>query len=159
MVCGAVRKRAGGQQQAHADDKYQGDSCHLWLFRNQANPRTKRLFAGNHRCRAERRLHGCAFDGDLVEKRPSVGNARAVVQPPERQIVAGQLAVDLRQPRRQPHKRVEPVHGQKQQPQRAPDVIPAPIVRLLVEQHVDIGCSVRIQGLRRDINRWTEEAK
>ena len=79
MVCGTVRKRAGGQQQAHADDKYQGDSCHLWLFRNQTDPRAKRLFAGDHRCRAERRLHGCAFDGDLVEKRPSVGNARAVL--------------------------------------------------------------------------------
>ena len=79
MVCGAVRKRAGGQKQTHVDDKYQGDSCHLWFFRNQADPRAERLFAGNHRCGAERRLHGCAFDGDLVEKRPSVGNARAVL--------------------------------------------------------------------------------
>ena len=79
MVCGAVRKRAGGQKQTHADDKYQGDSCHLWLFRNQANPRAKRLFAGNHRCGAEHCLHGCAFARNLVEKRSSVGNARAVL--------------------------------------------------------------------------------
>ena len=79
MVCGAVRKRAGGQQQAHADDKYQGDSCHLRLFRNQTDTRTERFLPGDHRCRAEHRLHGCAFDGYLVEKRSSVGNARAVL--------------------------------------------------------------------------------
>ena len=79
MVCGAVRKRAGGQQQAHANNEHQGDSCHLWLFRNQANPRAKRLFAGNHRCGAEHCLHGCAFARNLVEKRSSVGNARAVL--------------------------------------------------------------------------------
>ena len=96
MVCSAVRKRAGGQQQAHANNEHQGDSCHLRLFRNQADPRAKRLFAGDHRCRAERRLHGRALAGDLVKKRPSVGDARAVLQAPQRQIVAGQLAVDVR---------------------------------------------------------------
>ena len=79
MICGAVRKRAGGQKQTHANNEHQGDSCHLRLFRNQTNARTERFLPGDHRRRAERRLHGCAFDGYLVEKRSPVGNARAVL--------------------------------------------------------------------------------
>ena len=159
LLRSAVCKCACRKQQHRAEHQRQRDRRHPRLFHNQPDARTKRAFAGRHRRRAERVLHDAAFAGNLVEKRPSVGNARTVAHVFERCRVACQLTVQFRQFRCQPDERVKPVCRQQQKPQRTPELVASFVVRQLVQQHIAVRRTVFPERLRRQINCRAEQPK